>query len=929
MVVQDRNKIYEMYLNDFASFKSAQEIKNPNFTVTEDLIKASIEQTDKRFETLIPEIKLTEEEKKYVINRIKAIYSIYQEEGDVILGDYKHDYQWYRNFLESESVQTYHWERYKNYLETVKHFPKEVIKVLEQKTLFSLMSYLGNPRDDSPFSVRGLVVGDVQSGKTSNYLGLLTKAADAGYKVIFILTGTIESLRKQTQQRVEEGFIGWDSFNGVAVGVGRGDPTPKAFTSRAKDFTGSDNQNTTYKLSNYSSEPMIFVLKKNVSVLKKVYSSLRNINTTTTQPKINYPVLIIDDEADNASINTNKPDNDPTKINKYIRNLLSLFTRSSYVGFTATPFANVFISYDKEDEMLKDDLFPRDFIYALKSPSNYCGPRKYFIEPNNNIQYIKDFEEAVFPMKHKKEWDGEKLFDSLYESIRTFLLANAIRDIRDIDKNTHRSMLINMSRFTMVQSKIMDIVQDYYDSIKRNVKQTHKLSIDLAMSNPCVESLKKTFDKQFSFINGGVFEITWEKVFRQLYDSISKIKIVVVNSGKNSTKLNYEEAKDGLRVIAVGGLALSRGLTLEGLMTSYFYRNTSTFDVLMQMGRWFGYRDGYDDLCRIWLTETSYNYYKYIYKSTEALKNDIKTMGLEKRKPEDFGIRVMNNSIDLGITASNKMRNTINKIVRKSFYGGLFETPYIIRNLSLVEENIDNTLRLLSKISPTQRDCSVTQHPYFRNIPFKNIKDFIDSLNISEAGETYFDKQQICNFMKKNESELEYFDVLVIGGMQKINGEDNPYRFKYPQLDIDIPLVGRKFDVRDGNIRMSKNRLRLGGTADTSYGLKEDQIPLTHSKSQDYLVKERNPLLIIYFVRPLLSDELDEDDFVSDRDSTEDKKGMLTLNVELKTRKYPYIVGFSLGFPQKEGATKEVIMYTVNKTVNYYDMEHENESEEI
>lgn len=248
---------------------------------------------------------------------------------------YLPEFDWYQNFLNSENAQTYYWDRYKNYLETTKHFPKEVINVLENKTLFSLMSYLGNPKDSSSFSVRGLVVGDVQSGKTSNYLGLLTKAADSGYKVIFILTGTIESLRKQTQQRVEEGFIGWDSFNGVAVGVGRGDPTPKAFTSRAKDFVGTDDQNTTYKLSNYSSEPMIFVLKKNVSVLKKVFSSLRNINTTTTQPKINYPALIIDDEADNASINTNKPNNDPTKINRYIRNLLSLFTRNSYVGFTA------------------------------------------------------------------------------------------------------------------------------------------------------------------------------------------------------------------------------------------------------------------------------------------------------------------------------------------------------------------------------------------------------------------------------------------------------------------------------------------------------------------------------------------------------------------------------------------------------------------
>lgn len=925
---QNRNQIFEIYLDDFSSFKKAKELKNPNFIATDEVINESLQQTKSRFVKEIPNIILNEEEKQFVINKIKSIYSIYQEEGDVILGDYEHDYDWYKNFLESNDCQTYHWDRYKNHLTVAKHFPKEVIKVLEEKTLFSLMSYLGNPKDDSAFSVRGLVVGDVQSGKTSNYLGLVTKAADAGYKVIFILTGTIESLRKQTQQRVEEGFIGWDSFNGVAVGVGRGDPTPKAFTSRGKDFVGTDNQNTTYKLSNYSTEPMIFVLKKNVSVLKKVYSSLRNINTTASQTKINYPALVIDDEADNASINTNKPDNDPTKINKYIRSLLSLFTRSSYVGFTATPFANVFISYDKEDEMLKDDLFPRDFIYALKSPSNYCGPKKYFVDKNDNIQFIEDFDENVFPMKHKKEWDGEKLFDSLYEAIRTFLLANAIRDIKDVEKNTHRSMLVNMSRFTKVQFVIMNIVQSYVDEVKRNVKQTHKLSSAYALTNPIIKDLKKTFDKQFSSFQYSLDGVTWNEVFSQLYDAISKIKIVVVNSGKNSSKLNYDDNKDGLRVIAVGGLALSRGLTLEGLMTSYFYRNTSTFDVLMQMGRWFGYREVYDDLCRIWLTKTSYGYYKYIYKSTEALKSDIRTMGLEKRKPEDFGIRVMNDSIDLGITAANKMRNTMHKVIRKSFYGSLFETPYISRNLDEVENNINSTLAFLNKINICQRDSKVNQHPYFRNIKYDDVKELVDSLIIPTENDTYFDKKQIQSFMNKNQDDIQLFDVLVIGGNQKINGEKNPYRFVCNSLDIDIPLVGRSFDVRENTIRMSKNRLRLGGSSDTSYGLDENQIPATHTKAQDYLIEGRNPLLILYFVRPSLPEELEEDDFTSDKDTKEDIKDKVKLDLELQTRKYRYLVGYGLGFPRKQGASSETTMYTVNITVNYYDKDHENESEE-
>ena len=556
--MKDRHEIFGIYIDDFGAYKKVKVFNNPNFVVTDDFINDSIEKTENRFKNEIGEqIILGPNEKNEVIKKIKSIYSVYQEEGDVILGNYNHNYDWYKEWLQSDNSKTYFWDRYKSYLLTYKHFPVEVVKTLEDNTLYNLMSYLGEPYSEDAFSIRGLVVGDVQSGKTSNYLGLITKAADAGYKVIFILTGTIESLRKQTQQRVEEGFIGYDSVHSCDVGVGRGDPTPKSFTSRNKDFVGNDNQNTTYKLSNYSSEPMIFVIKKNVSVLQKVYSSLKNINTTIT----------------------NKPENDPTKINRLIRNLLSLFTRSSYVGFTATPFANVFISYDKEDEMLKDDLFPRDFIYALKSPSNYCGPKKYFVDINENIQFITDADENIFPMKHKKEWNGETLFDSLYYSIRTFLIANAIRDIRDVDKNTHRSMLVNMSRFKLVQSKIKDLVETYFNNVKRTVKQTHKLQPRQSLKNKIILSLKTTFEEQYGSLSKEGNSITWDNVFAHLYDSISKIKIVVINSGKNATKLNYDENKEGLRVIAVGGLALSRGLTLEGLMISYFYRNTSTFDV--------------------------------------------------------------------------------------------------------------------------------------------------------------------------------------------------------------------------------------------------------------------------------------------------------------------------------------------------------------
>lgn len=583
--MKTREEIFDVYLDFYSSDIKVKKIINPFYIPDEQSILDSIKSTEEKYRQSLPEIVLSDAEIVIVSNKIKAIHSVYQEEGDAILGGYTHDYKWYDDFLNA-GKEEYYWERYKTYLAVQKHFAPEVIKTLENDTLRKIMSYLGDPNEESAFSVRGLVVGDVQSGKTSNYLGLITKAADAGYKVIFILTGTIESLRKQTQIRVEEGFVGYDVVSAVDVGVGRGDKTPKSFTSRLKDFVADDDQNTNIKISNYPSEPMIFVVKKNVSVLSKLYTSLKNINTTKQYQQIKAPMLLIDDEADNASINTHKSEDDPTKINKHIRNILRLFSRSSYVGFTATPFANVFISYDSEDEMLKDDLFPRDFIYSLKAPSNYCGSRKYFFDANDNVRYIRDGDESLFPMKHKKEWSGDRLFGSLYHAVNTFLIANTIRDIRDtnVNINTNRSMLINMTRFTKVQLVIKDIVADYYTRIKNAVKQTHKLDSNYALTNPLIASLKASFDAEYSNIISNGSKITWESILKNLYQAIKDIQIVVVNSSKQSAKLNYDDNKDtGLRVIAIGGLALSRGLTLEGLCVSYFYRNTATFDADGQM----------------------------------------------------------------------------------------------------------------------------------------------------------------------------------------------------------------------------------------------------------------------------------------------------------------------------------------------------------
>lgn len=906
----NKEQLFEIYISNFNAYVLAKRLKNKLFSPNEETINESIRQTEELLYKLNNEEKLSDEDKADLTNKIKSIYSIYQEEGYAILGDYEHDYEWYNTLKSKKDFKEYYWDRYKNYLLINKHFSTNVLNTLDKDTS-KIMSYLGNPNEeDKSFSIRGLVVGDVQSGKTSNYLGLLSKAADSGYKIIIVLTGTIENLRKQTQIRIEEGFIGYDSVNGNDVGVKRGSKTPKAFTSREKDFTGKDNQNTTYKISSYFSEPMIFVDKKNVSVLKKIYTSLKNINTSKNDEKINHSILMIDDEADYASINTNPEENDPTKINEYIRKILSLFRRNSYVGFTATPFANVFIKYDNEDDMLKDDLFPKDFIYSLNSPSNYYGSKKYFFNKNSNVVYIKDCDEQIFPISHKKDWNGDNLFPSFYHSINVFLINNAIRDIRDKNKNTHRSMLINMSRFIDVQNVICGIVEEYFKNMKTAIYSTHKRHFNDSMTNPLIKSLYNSFKLEYSNI-----EITWNKLFSKLYDAIKDIQIIVVNSKQTTAKLNYDNSSKGLRVIAIGGIALSRGLTLEGLNVSYFYRNTTTFDVLMQMGRWFGYRDDYKDLCKIFITYESANHYKYIYNSIECLREDIKKMNCQHKKPEEYGIRVLNDSRDLNITAYNKRRYTSAKVVKKSYFGSVFETPYIHRNLDLIEQNIDNTFSFLSSINEEQKDLAIS-YPYFRNIPKSNVVDFLGQLQIHPANEN-FDTKQLVKFLKRhNYTELNNFDILIMKGYSK-----KPLEYK--KLNINIPLVCRTYDIKENSvIRMNTQRAHLMGRLDTKNGLSKEQQNLIgeNARAQDFMIKERNPLLIIYFVEPTNNNTTEDIDYAATY--IEDDKNFLN---ELRSRKYNFLIGYAIGFPSNESYNSKDEKYEVNKTVNYYEKEHEEE----
>ena len=290
------------------------------------------------------------------------------------------------------------------------------LRLTTGRALRNELDLLGNPAEPNAWKRRGLVMGDVQSGKTASYAALMCKAADAGYRMIILLTGTLENVRRQTQERLDSGFVGFDSrgFLGskgakhkqhIGVGLIDGRRDGIVFTSSDHDFRKNAASALNISL-NAVNEPVLVVAKKNKAILERLEGWLRMRNADR-EGRIDVPLLLIDDEADNASVNTRRME-DPTSINRAIRGLLGLFRRSTYVGFTATPFANIFIDPETRTEMEGDDLFPNDFIHVLEAPGNYVGMDRLFAaldpeddasgdEPNGPLRPIEDAENWLSP----------------------------------------------------------------------------------------------------------------------------------------------------------------------------------------------------------------------------------------------------------------------------------------------------------------------------------------------------------------------------------------------------------------------------------------------------------------------------------------------------------------------------------------------------
>lgn len=637
------------------------------------------------------------------------------------------------DWLDSDRKKDWrYWRRYSEYMEA--KLPWTALDALDVAT-DEVLSNLEDPTREGAWDRRGLVVGHVQSGKTGNYTGLICKAADSGYKIIIVLAGLHNNLRSQTQIRLDEGFLGFatisdeDDLPPVGVGMIDGDKSiaPNAATNRSNN--GDFNTAMAARMNVSPEErPWLFVVKKNKTVLERLLHWIRNrvanhVDPVTGQRLVtNLPMLIIDDESDHGSVDTGenivddfgKPDleHEPKTINRLIRSILHHFTRKAYVGYTATPFANIFIHERGATQEHGPDLFPASFITSLAAPSNYVGPGRVFGSASSTPSDLplihplatEDFESWI-PQRHKNgwrpRWHGEdRVPDTLAEAIRSFVYACAVRKLRG-QGSKHSSMLIHVTRFTSVQNEVVNQVAEYI----RNLKGRYTRGIDLTEIEAFMRTEYETVflpgmqEIRDALVEGETLDdFDWSELRSVLPDVLSDIRVREIN-GTAKDALDYEENEaTGLKVIAIGGDKLARGLTLEGLCTSYFLRTTKMYDTLMQMGRWFGYRDGYLDVCRLYTSEEMVEWFGHIADAAEELRQEFDNMVAAGATPKQFGLRVKSHSV-LTVTSRAKMRNA--RPMELTYSGDLLQTIVFPNRKEEISANFQATDRFINSLGPS------------------------------------------------------------------------------------------------------------------------------------------------------------------------------------------------------------------------------------
>ncbi|WP_150253932.1 Z1 domain-containing protein [Nocardiopsis deserti] len=758
-----------------------------------------------------------------IVRKLEEDYDVFTPQP-VVLEDPDRHVPWLDD--RRRGINFAHWRRFEEWLKKKGRKPASLASLGE--TTDRVLGLLEDPYRPGPWRNHGMVFGQVQSGKTANYTGVICKAVDAGYRVVVVLTSQHESLRHQTQARLDTEFLGFnsrftrdpDADHSKWVGVGTLNmkaPSVLPITTQDGDFTASQFKGTSVDIHQMN---VLAVVKKNARILRNLRDWLRNQLPPGAEHISNAPLLLIDDEADYGSVDTkrprngdyNDPEHDPTAINTCVRELLGLFDQSAYLAYTATPFANIFINGETDHPLYGKDLFPRDFIVALEPSSDYCGPEVVFglrddssgtdgRDPLPTIRAVADHEQWM-PDRHRKGFQvNSPLPASLVEALDAFILSTAVRRHREILKNeqqSHNTMLVHVTRFTDVQGEVARQLEEHLNSmVEAWGDYGHS---GRRLRERLADLWHRDFEKTHTEMAGRDDvtsqvgpRVSWNDITAYVPDVLEEAASGVKRiNGKAEDILEYELATPAT-VVAVGGDKLSRGLTLEGLTVSYYLRASRTYDTLLQMGRWFGYRPGYLDVTRLYTTDELLSSYVHITRANRELMDLSAVMSRSGQKPGNVGMRVLEGTGSLRVTAAAKMRSS--ETLTVSLAGERAETLRLLIDTASQTTNMETLQRLIEHVERFHVDRGEAEKAevsvlnkglLFKDAPSQAVIDFLGNYSASPSLLTS-NPDNLLDYIRSqvSQGELTRWTIAVAGGQATGHKPlSTPFH--------DVPLVQRK-----------------------------------------------------------------------------------------------------------------------------------------
>lgn len=627
-----------------------------------------------------------------------------------------------------------YWPTLRTYLLGVKGWPKDTVTSLDDASDRILREL--RPPSTSEFDVRGLVLGYVQSGKTANFTALIAKAADAGYRLVVVFSGIDNGLRRQTQIRLNKELTG---YPGNPAGAVRLPPVGRQwhqFTS--DDLQGDFHPGRANHAALQGSQPVLLVVKKNGAVLRRLQAWFQS---APKEVRDSLPSLFIDDEADQASVDVRgsyqteedfKADNPeyepPAVINSLIRSLIGMFSKRAYVAYTATPFANILIPHDAYDAEVGPDLFPKDFFIDLPKPRGYFGTEEFFgrFDPvdESSVEGLDVIREV--PVQEIGELvQQNRIASTLEEALCAFILGGAARACRG-KPEAPCTMLVHTSQRIADQAPTRALVEERFRELRDEWRYNRKSGIRNKLAALWTTDFIPTTTALAAHPHH-----RFEEIEQFIGPFLEAVVVREINSDKGDV-LDFER-EPSLKAIAVGGNRLSRGLTLEGLLVSYFARRSPQYDTLLQMARWYGYRAGYEDLTRIYTTKELASWFSDLALVEHRLRQDMqvyeRSPGL---KPRDLGMRILEHPA-MQVTSSLKRRNTVSTVISQSYSGQLEQTfKFPLDDDTglplLCERNRTTTRSFLRRIGPPASHSKFG--PLWTNVQVPEVLEFLNSFAV-------------------------------------------------------------------------------------------------------------------------------------------------------------------------------------------------------